>query len=377
METEVHKRKSIPLIRFNREDLALRQENLYALALAGLKTNAPELLYMNDLPESETFPFDKFALVDHNRIGSSFVTDNPTARVVAVVDHHQDEGLYQGTANPRIIDPIGSCSSIVAKLCPPSSIPKEIATLLLCAIAIDTGGLEDSDVADVEAVALLAPLSTIASSFSVSELDTRPSMRRLATELAVKKLDVSHLSVWDLLRRDYKEYTFQLSWLDPKINIKAGLSTIPLSIEYLLNEGKLENQLKPWMQSRGLTVHGILTTYWDKSKSERGKHVREQLWIVYENQELALTSSGNNSDQSGMNALTERLFSGLKASGDLHLKRKTEFDVEKVGRIPGVTVRVYNQKNTSASRKVTAPTLKKILESPGPLPKVLTIWEDN
>jgi exopolyphosphatase len=388
LETEVHKRKSIPLIRLNYADLVLRKENIHALTLSGLKTGARELLYMNDLPGTKPFPFNKFALVDHNLVGSSFLADSPTARVVAVVDHHDDEGLYKDTANPRIILPSRSCSSIIARLCPPE-IPKELATLLLCAILIDTGGglVKKRGVPDIDydAITFLAPLSAIGSSLALhisgsDSIHDSPAIERLAAELHTMKGDVSHLSPWDLLRRDYKEYTHPLPWADPGISIKAGLSTVPLSLGYLLTEGKLGNQVQPWMTSRTLAVHGILTSYWDTSKSGKRKHRREQLWIVRGGTERVEASTGDESDRLkalvNLDTLAERLFTGLEASKELDLKRKQVFDVDKEGGLPsGMRARVYDQKNAGASRKVIAPTIKKILESDGPVPPIITLDE--
>jgi len=385
LETEVHKRKTIALIRFNQADLPLRKENIHALTLAGLKTDARELLYLNDIPKSEIFPSNKFALVDHNRVESSFITDNPTAQVVAVVDHHQDEGLYKDTAQPRIITPSGSCASLIARMCP-RDIPRELATLLLCAILVDTRGLKTGGTAvqaDREAAAFLAPLSTLSSSFTshmsgVEALHDDPAIMRLTAELNVMKADLSHLSAWDLLRRDYKEYTISLPWADPRISIKAGLSTVPFSLEYLLTEGRLEIQLQPWMTSRGLSVLGILTSYTHIIPGRKGKHKREQLWVVRD-AELMKIVPGDDPDQPrtiDTDLLSKRLSSGMKASAELGLKRQERFDIDMQGKLPaGMKVRVYDQKNTGASRKVIAPTLKKVLGSSGPLPQVVTIKE--
>jgi exopolyphosphatase len=51
------------------------------------------------------------ALVDHNVPRS--IWDNAT--VVAIIDHHEDRGVANGTANPRIVEASGSCSSLVTR----------------------------------------------------------------------------------------------------------------------------------------------------------------------------------------------------------------------------------------------------------------------
>jgi exopolyphosphatase len=388
LETEVHKRQTIALIRFEKKDLVLRRENIHALTLAGLTADANELLFIDELPESKVFPSHKFALVDHNHIGSSFIANNPTAQVVAVVDHHEDEGLYKN-ANPRIVVPAGSCTSLIAHLCPPE-IPAELATLLLCAMLIDTGDFKEGGKAlqvDRDAATFLLPRSTLASSLPHDVSTTAapydaPAIKDLAAELEAQKDDVSNLSVRDLLRRDYKEYTYQLPWADARISIKAGLSTVPLGLDTWITHGRLEQQAQPWMESRGLAVHGILTSYKHKSeKSGKGKHRREQLWIVREGAEtIDDTTAGTDGTPSALSVetLAERLFTGLVASKELELKRNKEFEIDKKGKLPaGMKARVYDQKNTEASRKVTAPTLQIILANPGPLPEVITIEEDK
>jgi len=384
----VHKRQTVALIRFDHADLTLRNENIHALSLAGLSSDAHELLYINELPESKTFPSNKFALVDHNSIGPSFVTGNPSAQVIAVIDHHEDEGLYKDTANPRIVVPAGSCSSLIAHLCPPE-MPAELATLLLCAGLIDTGGLKEGGKAvqvDRDAAALLVPLSTISSEVphtlsASNELQNAPAIQDLAAELEAMKDNISNLSVRDLLRRDYKEYTYKLPWVDPRISITAGLSTVPLGLDAWITDGRLESQVQPWMESRGTAVHGILTSYRDThkaGKSGKGKHRREQVWIVREGAETTVGDAATG-DQGppatlDLETLAQRLFTGLEASQELELKKNKDFDIDKKGKLPaGFKARVYDQKNTDASRKVTAPTLEKILSSSGPLPDVVTV----
>ncbi|KAH8088910.1 hypothetical protein BXZ70DRAFT_499494 [Cristinia sonorae] len=52
-----------------------------------------------------------------NHLHSDFFRDNSDPHVIAVVDHHTDEGLYKDTADPRIVTvPTGSASSLVVPL---------------------------------------------------------------------------------------------------------------------------------------------------------------------------------------------------------------------------------------------------------------------
>ncbi|RDB19719.1 putative exopolyphosphatase [Hypsizygus marmoreus] len=410
IQSEVHKKPTIPLIQTQREDLALRAENQFALELAGLTSPSEQLLFLNDISEFQPLPTHRFALVDHNRLGTPFSTD-PDATVVAVVDHHEDEGLYPN-ANPRIIAPCGSCASHVAALCP-SEVPAELATLLLTAILIDTNGLKPGGKAvttDIHAAGFLAARSTISSKLPTKlvalliddpastgkpdALYEAAAIRELTAALAGKKEDVGHLGARDLLRRDYKEYTYTLEWADDRPAVKAGLSSVPVSLEAWglsiskekgkkekkdknkdkkeekerekEREDEVEEAVVAWMKEREIGVLGVLTSFRDGSKpgkSGRGKHKREMAWVVYD----AASTSSAGDDASLHVKLATRLWKGLEDSADIKVKKHKKIDLEKGNKLPpGATSRVYNQGNVAATRKVTAPLLKNILEAPSP-----------
>ncbi|KAJ7291136.1 exopolyphosphatase [Mycena rebaudengoi] len=352
MQSEVRKQQTIPLIQIERDDLGLRAENLYALTLAGITSPAEQLLTTTDTQGVRPFPSHTFALVDHNRLGEPFSDGNEDVRVVAVVDHHEDENLYTDSADPRLIAPAGSCSSHVANLYPrDADIPKPLATLLLCAILVDTGGLRAGGKAlqvDFDAAAYLIPRSTLAESIAPAT--------RLSDELAAKKSDVSHLGAWDLLRRDYKEYTYTLGWHESSPSIKAGLSTVPLKLKKWGGGGKLEGEARRWMEHQGLTVLGVLTSFRDESKfgkSGRGKHRREMAWFVRDDADAQTLK---------LDEIATRLWKGLEGNNEIKVK-KHKMALGKVGGLPpSMRAMVYKQGNASATRKTIAPLLKNILE---------------
>ncbi|KAF8916596.1 hypothetical protein CPB85DRAFT_266844 [Mucidula mucida] len=238
-------RSAIPYIQTNKDDLALRPENIHALSLAGITDPKPQLLVPDDVASISPFPATRFALVDHNRLGSQFATGGESV-VEAIIDHHEDEQQHLD-ADPRIISPAGSCSSHIALLCPPT-LPSELATLLLCAILIDTNGLKPGGKAlqvDLDAVARLLPLVyPDALSVQTTDLHNIPFLKALSEDLSERKADVSRLSPRDLLRRDYKEYTYTLNWHEETPSIKAGLATVPLRLKDWGADGKLLMQAK-------------------------------------------------------------------------------------------------------------------------------------
>lgn len=362
---------TIPFMQTKRADLRLREENMHALSLAGLQSGVPELLCLDDLSWSGAFPSNTFGLVDHNRLLPQF--NSKDARVVAVIDHHDDEGLYT-SSDPRIVAPAGSCASHVALLCP-AQIPAELATLLLCAILIDTSGLKVKDggktlAVDLEAAALLIPKSPL---YVQDLMDSTPitpesnfgSMEfilNLTTELSEKKSDVSHLDSRDLLRRDYKQYQLDLSWAGPGVSINAGLSTVPIGLKTWIpkDSASFWSATKEWMGEKELSVLGILTSFRDESdlgKKGKPKHKREQLWVIRDG------ASGPTIDA---DSLAQKLWVGLENSEELELEKKNldKFGTSEQEAHSSLRVRVYKQGNTDATRKTTAPLMKSIFESP-------------
>ncbi|KAL0946210.1 hypothetical protein HGRIS_012469 [Hohenbuehelia grisea] len=379
------KEQSVPLVQTAREDLQLREENLYALELAGLKDPLAELTFVTDIVPGIPFPSHKFALVDHNRLGDKFSANNPTATVVAVVDHHEDEGLYKDTADPRVILPAGSCASHVALLCPPE-MPAELATLLLCAILIDTDGLKPGGKAlktDHSAAEFLVPRSTFAQSVPGDFLDDpagnklweAPAIKDLTKTLGAKKSDVSRLSALDLLRRDYKENSHVLAWAPGQPTIKAGMSTVPVGVKNWASKGRLLEPAEEWMKTQGLTVLGVLTSFRsDKKfgKSGKGKHRREQVWLIRDPAGGVVVANGDAGDAASgkvdLDVLADRLWKGLEASEKLQLKKHKDFQLASKGsKVPSyMRWKAYKQGDASATRKTTAPVLKAILEGAAP-----------
>jgi exopolyphosphatase len=390
IQAETRKIPTIPLIQTERSDIGLRAENVYALSLAGLQHDVPELLCIDDLLWTGAFPSNTFALVDHNRLLPQYSAGNPDVKVVAVVDHHEDEGLYKDSAETRIIAPAGSCASHVAHLCHPP-LPSGLASLLLSAILIDTQGLKAGGKAlqvDHEAVASLISQATSSSPSSTNpsqlsqghELKPEepvdvPFIRDLTAELLEKKNSVSHLSTRDLLRRDYKQYYSNLPWALGATAINSGLSTVPIDLKTWIPRDTREfwSSINEWMELKKLSILGILTSFHDEKssgKSGRGKHKRQMLWVVHEGVDVVVdqglkTESSDQPKRLNVDELASRLWAGLEASQDLELEKSKleKFGTSEQDLDSSMRIRIYKQGNTNASRKTTAPLLKNILES--------------
>ncbi|KAI0827427.1 DHH phosphoesterase [Trametes gibbosa] len=354
--------RAVSLTQTPRADLHLRAENLHALSLAQLDADA-DILCVDDIPSNHPFPTADFALVDHNRLQARFARENPDARVVAVVDHHEDEGLYKDTADPRIVVvPTGSCASLVTLLFEehPEAVVPELATLLLCSILIDTSGLKPGGKAedvDRRAASFLLPFaSTVQDGVETTGFVTATIapeglsvLKELNATLQEKKASVAHLNTLDLLRRDYKEYILS-SAHPPPAEILVGLSSVPIGFKsWLPNHPDFWSLTETFMNEHGLTLLGILTSFRDSekmTKSGKAKHRREQMYVVRGEEKLA-----------------HRLFDALEECDELQLKRKkfSDYGVHK-GFDAEFRARVWRQKNVDATRKVTAPLVKNIIE---------------
>jgi exopolyphosphatase len=365
--------------------MQLRPENLLAFVLSSIPLSALLHSELLPVPTKDLGALGvHLALVDHNKLLPQFTG----AKVDAIIDHHDDEGLYTD-AKVRVIKvPMGSCASLVTKhfmdvwkasLAGPagqagSPVPAELATLLLSSILIDTGGLKAGGKAtptDYESAAFLYPISTLSdpstSALSASSLQasTPASLSDLTAKLSSAKFAVSHLSTHDLLLRDYKEYSFATS--SPAYpNLQVGLSTVPLSLRIWLEKESsgftsyLSN-LDAYMTERKIDISGVLTSYQSEKKN---KHKRELLLVV---------RSGLALDDASAEKILEQLALGLEAAdvldletwgqkeGFLHFGKKKDVFRKGVDELvdgsAGRWGRVWQQGNAKATRKQVAPIM--------------------
>lgn len=318
-----------------------------------------------------------FALVDHNRLLPQFGAGN----VTAIIDHHEDEHAHPDAGLRLIKLPIGSCSSLVAQHFRPqweatlkapagpkaSIVPSEVATLLLSAILIDTGGLKSGGKGtptDQDSAAFLYPISNLpdpAQALSGLSDDNHTSTRfsEIFATLSEAKQDVGALSTNDLLLRDYKEYVLPTaSSVYP--TLKAGLSTVPVGLKPWLEKESdgwtsLLAGVEKYMDDRELDIEGVLTSFNSKS----GKHKRELLLV---------TKSGHALDTEQAKKVMADLVVGFEASKELVLAdwespvkvllhKRIKVDNEEHGRYG----KVWKQENKKATRKQVAPLLRDVV----------------
>jgi exopolyphosphatase len=189
---------SAPVVNCPRSDLALRGDIAAIIAVVGI--DLQKIVFVDDIAELWTVT-DKITLVDHNEMAPH--QGSLSAKVTAVVDHHQDVGGFCA-ARPRVIEACGSCATLVFELCQlvvdETKGNRTLAGLLLCTILMDTQNMDAATgkgtPRDADAVSALSNYLQM----------TAEARANLFASLATKKQEQGHLSTRDLLRRDYKQF---------------------------------------------------------------------------------------------------------------------------------------------------------------------------
>ncbi|KAG5929119.1 hypothetical protein E4U42_007023 [Claviceps africana] len=257
----------IPLSNLSRADLALRTEMTAVLQHAALTTD--HLLTLSDLPDLQ--PQDtRWVLVDHN--SPTGALKKFASQVAGCVDHHVDEGFVGVDARPRIIEPCGSCMSLIVDECKQTwgELHERIDTaehdklvkLSLAPILLDTTNLT--------AASKVRPKDTQAVHFLQRHLhDQTFAPDRCHDLINAVKEDISGLSFRDIFRKDYKEWE--------ESGLALGVSCVVQGFEYLLDKAQSEHvflrELSSWAEDRRLDVAAVMTT------SNPGGEFRRQLLV--------------------------------------------------------------------------------------------------
>jgi len=210
----------------------------------------------------------KLILLDHN-VPRGFIKEFGE-NVVGVVDHHQDEELYNHLDENKTIEMVGSCCTLVAEHILRTGkdiINKDIATLLLGTILLDTINLDFSKgrgtQKDVDVVQQLC---------WEFRFDTEEN-NDLFNAILKAKYDISSLTTTDLLRNDYKEFPTPSSE-------QYGISTILLPLEQLISRPDFMESVMTFYQSKNLVLHLSMLAY------NQGDDFKRELIIFSQNQSI-------------------------------------------------------------------------------------------
>ncbi len=295
---------ALPVMPVARGDFHLRTEAVFVMNEAGIGSD--DLVFIDDVDFSKLMDGAGLVLVDHNALAPAL--EKFSDKVVGILDHHHDEGLFP-EANPRIIQPTGSATSIVAKefLDQDVTISREVAILLFGTILLDTVNLDDSagrvTDADKEIAEKLQPLCPL-------------PRQEYFDKVQQAKFSVEGLSTNDLLRKDYKE------WVLGQTKLGIGSALLQLK-EWAQMDGDLAAGFDAFCQERNLDLLLSMNAYTDPDFNRdlaiycqtEGEH--EKLLAYLQEKGLDLESieiEGQEKDSPG--------FIGFYKQGNLGISRK-------------------------------------------------------
>lgn len=142
-------------------------------------------------------PNIELVLVDHNEM-SQAVSGIENYKITEVIDHHRIGTLSTKYPITFINKPVGSSSTLIANLYREYrvSIPKEIASLLLCGILSDTLVLQSATTTDIDREAA-EYLSSI----------TNLEVKELGNEIILAGSKIKGRNATELIHQDMKEYS--------------------------------------------------------------------------------------------------------------------------------------------------------------------------
>ena len=290
-----------------------------------------DLLTLSDLPDLK--PEDtQWYLVDHNCLTGQLKKFE--GQVAGVIDHHADEDAVHARAEPRVIEPCGSCMSLIVEesrnaweesISEHEAEEDKLAKIGLAAILTDTINLTAKEkIRDKDPKAV---------SFLESRIhDKSFDKTKYYEEIHAVKEDISSLSFRDIFRKDYKE------WEDG--GLKLGISCIVQNFDYLISKAGSESSFlddfEEWVKERELDVGAIMTTSNPNGEFQRHLLVR------------GVGEKGEEAVQRFVDVGKEKLKLENWKDGELDKGRERL---------------AWRQKELASSRKQVAPLLREALKS--------------
>jgi exopolyphosphatase len=320
----------IPLSNIPRADLALRTEMTAVLGGVGLAPS--DLLTLSELPDQLRPEDTRWLLVDHNSLTGPL--SRFSGQVTGCIDHHADEDVIPRGASPRIIEPCGSCMSLVIE--ESKGLWEELAS------RDDDVGAEQGNLAKLGLSAILIDTINLTAEAKIKEKDrtataflegklqgSQYDRTNLFQDISSVKEDISSLDFRDILRKDYKEWT--------EGSVKIGISSVPQGLDYLVDEKAHSSvddfiaAVGDWAGEKELDLVSVMTT------SHPDGEFRRDLFV------WARSDAGERAVQKFVE----------EASGELQLETYAQ------GRLDGGKGRAaWRQHNLAASRKQVAPLIR-------------------
>lgn len=323
--------KVIPLLNISREDLGLRPELTYLLS--NLEVDKSDLLCLEDFRDIELNRENCYAfLVDFNKLTGQVARNIDPQNVVGVIDHHDDEGLYTETANPRIVQKAGSCSSLVVTYWSgldygTGKYPLRDAGVINFATApilVDTANLKFRvEPIDKEANDVLNQSSL--------DIDLELPNDEYFKAVEDHKRNLEGMSGRDILRKDYKQWDNDN---DEGSKLRLGISSIQQPLKWLYSRHpKFDEDVLHYSQEMNVDFFVVMTGF-----SDDGGNFNRELVLYPFSEEARSNVEG---------FLTQ-------ASEKLQLEKKSGSNSANLA---------FDQKNIAASRKQVAPLLRAALHN--------------
>lgn len=292
-----------------------------------------DLLTLSELPDLK--PEDtRWYLVDHNCLTGQLKKFE--GQIVGVIDHHADENAIHTQAEPRVVEPCGSCMSLIVE---------ESRKAWEESISTNDNASEEDKLAKIGLAAILSDTINLTAKEKIREKDPKAvsfleskihdktfNKTTFYEEILAVKEDITALSFRDIFRKDYKE------WEDA--GLKLGISCIVQDFDFLISKAgsasSLLHDFEQWVTERGLDVGSIMTT--SNPEGEFQRHLL--VWGVGDKGEEAV-----------------QRFVKL---GEEKLKLETWKDGELD---EGGRRLAWRQKELAASRKQVAPLLREALKN--------------
>lgn len=245
--------RTIPVANIPRSELALRRDALLALSLANISPS--DLLFIDDL-QGGLASCVALTLVDHNALAGH--QKDATSLVIGVIDHHADEGEHENV-NPRVVEKVGSCSTLVAELLDETRMGemRDAARLLACAIMLDTGNLKDGAKTTRRDEKALARLGKVGDWDEEKRIEVYEMLKQA-------RRDVEGMDARDLLRRDLK--TVQGGGVDVAI---ASVGMRPEELVKSAGKDRFAGCVERFAKERGVSCVAVLVTFGGKRGTQR------------------------------------------------------------------------------------------------------------
>ncbi|XP_023348500.1 exopolyphosphatase PRUNE1 [Eurytemora carolleeae] len=302
----------LPVLNIPSKDYSLKTELVYIID--NLDLSQEDLLFRDSfcLKSLEGL---RLVLVDHNILPAE--DSELESRVVAVLDHHQQEREETSSVSLKV-ETVGSCASLVAEKIfsenPDFSDPVALG-LLLDAILLDTVGLKpEAHKVTGKDVKMSDRIQSV-----IGKVD---AMARF-NELWSAKTRFDHLTPHQLLRRDLKLITTD--------KVRIGISSVPLLLANFMQLKNCKDDLTLFKKEEDLTVVIVMGYLVTEGVVER------DILIQGEEATRDLIATALQHPDSTL---------GLQADSS-----HTEFG------------KYYKQGNTAASRKFILPYVKKLTSS--------------